>query len=423
MPVEEGKIEVKRDAVKEREKVSTENNLIEVAVKQSRGLTDKEKYKLLTTTQNDEIRDEDLNVKFFTTSDGKRKQIEFQKRWLTENSWLRYCAKEGLQGGWCLFRILFLTNSEKEPLGSFLKKPWLNYNKSKEHLEKHSSKEYHQRAGDRAYNFVKNYLNPQQRVDGRLTDVGDRNFNFNTSILPVIAEAVITCARQRVLLQGHKQDKINFDSPPLNNEGNFIAVLRLLAKNIPELKQHLTSGPRNARYTSKTVQNELIEIGADQIRDFYRECLKNSPHFAIIGDEVTSHGKEILSVCLRFLQVNDWNWDSESSTLANGLVNIFFSFQHTIVFMLAKELLEPIRPIAECLQGRLQEVYFGIQKVSEVKQHYQALREDVDKEHDRIYQKALLLTDKTGGEERMPRIIPGRQSRPNPEVQSPKDYW
>ena len=91
--------------------------------------------------------------------------------------------------------------------------------------------------------------------------------------------------------------------------------------------------------------------------------------------------------------------------------------------MLAKELLEPIRPIAECLQGRLQEVYFGFQKVSEVKQHYQALREDVNTEHDRIYQKALLLTDKTGGEESMPRIIPERRSRAKPKVQSPKDYW
>ena len=294
LPVEEGNIEVKRDAVKEREKVSTENNLIEVVVKQFGGLTDEEKYKLLTTTQNDEIRDGDLNVEFFTTSDGKWKQIKFQKRWLTKNSGLRYCAKEGLQGGWCLSCIVFLTDSEKEPLCSFLKKPCLNYNKSKEHLEKHSSKEYHQRAGNRAYKFVKNYSNPQQRVDSRLKDVGDRNFNFNTSILPVIAEAVITCARQRIPLQDHKQDKI--------------AVLRLLAKNIPELKEHLTSGPRNARYITKTVQNELIEIAADQIREFYRECLKNSPHFAFIGDEVTSHGKEILKVCLRFLQVDHANF-------------------------------------------------------------------------------------------------------------------
>ena len=79
LPVEEGNIEVKRDAVKKREKVSTENNLIEVVVKQSRGLTDEEKCKLLTTTRNDEIRDEDLNVEFFTTSVGKRKQIKFQK--------------------------------------------------------------------------------------------------------------------------------------------------------------------------------------------------------------------------------------------------------------------------------------------------------------------------------------------------------
>ena len=80
LPVEEGNNDVKRDAVKEREKVSTENNLVEVVIKQSRGLTDEEKYKLLTTIQNDEIRDEDLNVEFFTTSDGKRKQIKFQKR-------------------------------------------------------------------------------------------------------------------------------------------------------------------------------------------------------------------------------------------------------------------------------------------------------------------------------------------------------
>ena len=106
LPVEEGNIKVKRDAVKEHKKVSTENNLIEVVVKESRGLIDEEKYKPLTTTQNDERRDEYLNVEFFTTSDGKQKQIKFQKRWLTKNSWLRYCANEDLQGGWYLSCIL-----------------------------------------------------------------------------------------------------------------------------------------------------------------------------------------------------------------------------------------------------------------------------------------------------------------------------
>lgn len=35
-------------------------------------------------------------------------------------------------------------------------------------------------------------------------------------------------------------------------------------------------------------------------------------------------------------------------------------------FILSKELLEPIKPIAESLQGRLQEAYFGFKKVDEI---------------------------------------------------------
>ena len=35
--------------------------------------------------------------------------------------------------------------------------------------------------------------------------------------------------------------------------------------------------------------------------------LKNSSHFSVIADEVTSHGKEILSVCLRFLEIDHKN--------------------------------------------------------------------------------------------------------------------
>ena len=64
--------------------------------------------------------------------------------------------------------------------------------------------------------------------------------------------------------------------------------MRLLARNNLCLNEHLTSGPRNAKYTSKTIQNEILEIAADQIREFYRTCLKKCPHFAVMVDEVTS---------------------------------------------------------------------------------------------------------------------------------------
>ena len=47
---------------------------------------------------------------------------------------------------------------------------------------------------------------------------------------------------------------------------------------------------------------------------------------------------------------------------------------YVAAFILSKELLEPIRPITESLQGRLQEVYFGFKKVDEVTKFYHELR-------------------------------------------------
>ena len=73
--------------------------------------------------------------------------------------------------------------------------------------------------------------------------------------------------------------------------------MRLLAGTNSCLDQHLRTGPANAKYISKNIQNEILEIAADQIRDFYRECLRECAHFSVVADEVTSHGQEILSVC------------------------------------------------------------------------------------------------------------------------------
>ena len=75
------------------------------------------------------------------------------------------------------------------------------------------------------------------------------------------------CGKQRIALQGRKQDKINFDSPATRNKGNFIALVRLLVGTNSCLDQHLRTGPANAKYINKNIQNEILEIAADQIRD------------------------------------------------------------------------------------------------------------------------------------------------------------
>ena len=251
---------------------------------------------MLTTLQADILNCQFDTRYFFVGASRKRKQITFQRRWLNDYTWLRYVQEESYRGGWCLPCFVFLTDLEKTSLGAFVKTAFVNYYKSKELLAGHSIKQYHLTAMERASKFIANFLNPEGRIDSSLAEAGSKNFEFNSKILPTIVEAVIFCARQRIALQGSHQDKVDYSSEPTQNQGNFVAVLRLLAKSNSTLDGHLKHGPRNALYTSKTVQNEILQIAADQIRElFCRNCLVKCPHFSILADEVTSHGKEILS--------------------------------------------------------------------------------------------------------------------------------
>ena len=55
----------------------------------------------------------------------------------------------------------------------------------------------------------------------------------------------------------------------------------------------------------------------------------------------------------------NWSWDSNTSSLANGPRHILTNFSQLVSFISAKELLEPMRPLVKALQGQLVEVYFG----------------------------------------------------------------
>lgn len=204
--------------------------------------------------------------------------------------------------------VLFLSEDEKSALGQFVTSPFVSFYKSKEMLDGHLSKGYHKIAIERAYSFKQTYADHTKRIDVIMSDISSENFAFNSKLLPMIVETVLTCARQRLALQGHQQDKVDFNCPATANEGNFIAMLRLVAKADCNLERHLISGPKNAKYVSKTIQNEILSISADYIRNFYQKCLDKSPHYAIIADETTSYGREILAVCLRFLEIDHSNF-------------------------------------------------------------------------------------------------------------------
>ena len=65
--------------------------------------------------------------------------------------------------------------------------------------------------------------------------------------------------KKNITLRGHRDD----NTSTATNQGNIRALLQLLAESNAELHEHLESGKRNAQLTSKTVQNEIIDVIGD----------------------------------------------------------------------------------------------------------------------------------------------------------------
>ena len=93
-----------------------------------------------------------------------------------------------------------------------------------------------------------------------------------------------------------------------SNKDNFLAILKLMAEHDETLQEHLDNASQNATGTSKTVQNELINIIETHIRSQLFKALGHEKAvFSIIADELTDKygNQEVLTVCLRFVEMDD----------------------------------------------------------------------------------------------------------------------
>lgn len=53
------------------------------------------------------------------------------------------------------------------------------------------------------------------------------------------------------------------------------------------LRNHLDSSPRNARYLSPQIQNELISCLGDEIRESVVKQIEKSKFYSVLADETT----------------------------------------------------------------------------------------------------------------------------------------
>ena len=152
--------------------------------------------------------------------------------------------------------------------------------------------------------FALNFKNPDRKIDNQLLKQKSQQEEINKEVLHHIVLAVEFLAKQGLPFRGSNDDKV--DSDESINRGNFVALLQLMGKMNSVLQNHLLFAKRNALYTSKTIQNDIIHVYSCKIREnLTKHVRENNLPFTVIADEVTDPhaNQEILSVCLRFVDM------------------------------------------------------------------------------------------------------------------------
>lgn len=110
-----------------------------------------------------------------------------------------------------------------------------------------------------------------------------------------LTDSLIYFARQELPTRGHDESLVS------ENRGNFKELLDLVARHSDNFLRISNQRPGNATYTSPDIQNELLELCAEQVVEKIIAQVKESKYFSIMADETTDTSKHTqLSMFLRY---------------------------------------------------------------------------------------------------------------------------
>ena len=233
-----------------------------------------------------------------TVESGKSRK--FQRAWLQQYSWLAY--SKYLDGAFCLPCVLF---GRGATVAKLMKSPITCWTSATSRFKKHSNGkcETHNTAVLAMDNFVRVMKRQIVPINEQLDTLLQQQIDTNRKILSSLLKTVIFCGRNNIALRGHRDDKPGNSA----SQGNFRALLAFRVDSGDEtLQQHLENAPRNATYTSKTIQNEMITTVGKYLLDKLSCEMKGSKYFSILADEAADiSNKENLSIVIRFVDASN----------------------------------------------------------------------------------------------------------------------
>ena len=132
-------------------------------------------------------------------------------------------------------------------------------------------------------------LQLQQTIDNSMQKRIDEERNKWKGILESVVDVILFLSKQNLPFRGHREA---FES---SNQGNFLETVKLLAKYSPVFSRHLSdiriSKKMTTIYLSPTIQNELVLLLSNKVKNIILQDVREAKYFAIMCDSTpdTSH--------------------------------------------------------------------------------------------------------------------------------------
>ncbi|KAL1422037.1 hypothetical protein MTO96_022499 [Rhipicephalus appendiculatus] len=216
----------------------------------------------------------------------------FRPAWLSQYSWLAYSSV--LKGALCRQCVVFKPVTGKGRQEAFIVTVFTKYKKFHESAKEHEKCEWHKDASERRDNFLR-LLNKATDVALQLDTAAKEEAECNKQKLVSITAAVLFCGMHDLPLRGKQ-----------SQSGIFQDLLRFrVDAGDHALQEHLDNSAKNAKYTSASIQNELIKISEDLLRrDIVSACNKSGQYSLLADESADISGTEQLTIGIRFVDTD-----------------------------------------------------------------------------------------------------------------------
>ena len=122
-------------------------------------------------------------------------------------------------------------------------------------------------------------------VDSLLDTLREKRKQENRHYLRTIIELLLFCCLQEIAVRGHRE------SDESQRRGNFLELLSLIAQHDPVIKARIEDLPNNAKYTSRDIQNSLINIMASGVQEIVCNNIRAAGFYSLLTDETKDISK------------------------------------------------------------------------------------------------------------------------------------